>query len=128
LAAAAAVLLAVVSLVVFRTYDKDGGQPVYRTQEADWLHSVTPDGTKLAHDSFVLRWAAGPEGTVYDVRVTTEDLRVLDRARRLESAELRVPTSALADLESGARIFWQVTAHQPDGRTIESESFLVELE
>lgn len=128
LAAAAAVLIAVVSVVVFDTDEQRVTPPVYRTQEGEWLEPVIPDGTSLPRGAFVLRWTAGPEGTTYDVRITTESLDPVAGAARLDRSVFRVPEDELAELSSGARVFWQVTAHLPDGRRLESASFVVELE
>jgi hypothetical protein len=128
LAATAAVVLAVVSLVVFNTYERRTTPPIYRTQEVNWLQPVVPDGVSLPRDAFVLRWTGGPEGTTYDVRVTTASLDPVAGASRLDRSEFRVSEDALAGISSGAQVFWQVTAHLPDGRRLESASFAVKLE
>ncbi len=126
--AAAAVLLVAVALGVQLTGPWSKRQPVYRAQEDAWLTPVTADGDSLPRDQFVLRWNAGPEGTSYDVRVTTEDLDLVAQGRMLDASEFMVPEEALAALPAGARLFWQVTAHIPDGRRLDSDSFLVVVE
>lgn len=128
LAAAAAAMLAIVSLAVFTVYEKESRPPVYRAQEGEWLQPAIPDGGPLPGDRFNLRWAAGPEGTTYEVLVTTEDLETIVRARRLDRPEFQVPGSMLARFAEGTKLFWQVSAHLPDGRTVDSRSFVVELE
>jgi hypothetical protein len=127
LAAAAALVVAVVGLTVVMR-DRPGASPSYRTQEDEWLRPITAEGATVPRDDFVLRWTAGPEGTTYDVGVTTEDLRLLARETRLEAAELRVDVEQFSGLAPGTPIFWQVTAHLPDGRTVDSASFKVLLE
>jgi hypothetical protein len=126
--AAAAVLVVAVALGLQLTGPLLERQPVYRTQEGALLAPITPDGGSLPRDGFVLRWTAGPQGTSYDVRLTTEDLDLLAQGRMLEANEFRVPEETLAELPTGARLFWQVTAHVPDGRRIDSDSFLVIVE
>jgi hypothetical protein len=73
-----------------------------------------------------LRWQA-PEGARFDVRVTTEDLRVLDTASGLTIPEHTVPAEMLEGLDSGAKVFWQVEATLPDGSTIQSGTFITEV-
>jgi hypothetical protein len=126
--AAAAVLIVAVALGLQFTGPWLEQQPVYRAQEGAWLTPDTADGDSLPRDEFVLRWNGGPQGTTYDVRVTTEDLDLLSRGRMLEENEFRVPEDALAALPAGEPLFWQVTAHLPDGRRLDSDSFLVIVE
>lgn len=102
--------------------------PAYRTQESEPLQSMLDDGAALPRDDFVLRWAAGPEGTLYEVQVATETLDPLARKIGLRTNEFRVPPPALERLPPGARIIWQVTASLPDGRTLESVLFINEVE
>jgi hypothetical protein len=102
--------------------------PAFRNQQAEWLTPVGEDGGSLPRGQFLLRWAEGPEGSTYDIRVTTEDLDLLATGRRLEQAEYQVPADALEDLPGGAAVYWQVTAHLPGGRSIDSDSFLTRIE
>ena len=88
---------------------------------------VTSDAT-LPRDAFVLRWKGGPDGSRYQVRVTTEDLRVLTTATELTSPELKVPPELLADLAPGARVLWQVVVALPGGETVSSQTFVVRAE
>ncbi len=64
-------------------------------------------GVVLPRDRCVLRWS-GPEGTRYDLRITTEDLDPLDSARGLAEPEYRIPIEKLEGLEPGAAVLWQV--------------------
>ena len=127
LAAAAAVVVVAIGLTVMMR-DRPGAPPMYRALEGEWLRPLTEEGATVPRDDFVLQWTAGPEGTTYDVRVTTEGLRLLAQETGLEDAELRVAPETLSDLAPGSAIFWQVTAHAPDGRVIDSKSYKVLLE
>ena len=88
---------------------------------------VTSDAT-LPRDRFVLRWKPGPDGSRYQVRVTTDDLRVLTTATDLTAPELIVPPERLAELAAGARVLWQVVVAMPGGETISSETFVVRVQ
>ena len=124
--AAALVLAAALGSQLFGPWRMEA--PAFRTQQAEWLTPVGEDGESLPRDQFLLRWAGGPEGSTYDVRVTTEELDLLATGRSLEQPEYQVPAEALADLPSGARVYWQVTAHLPGGRRVDSGSFLTRIE
>jgi hypothetical protein len=122
-AAAAAVLLIAVSVAVqFRTGNREYAAE-FRGQEGDWIQSLVPEGVALPRERCLLRWTPGPVHTVYDVRMTTEDLAPVARCKGLDLAEFLVPPEALTRMSSGARIVWQVTAHVPDGSVVESRSF-----
>jgi hypothetical protein len=89
--------------------------------------SLIPDGEPLPRRRFVLRWSTCPEGTTYDIRVTTEDLEPIARALALDRPEFIVPESALASVPGGGRILWQVTAHLPGGGVSESRSNVTDV-
>jgi hypothetical protein len=124
--AAAAILIVAVGLgVQYMGPDVEiEAEPAYRAQENAWLLLEGEDGEVLTRENFVLRWSDGPAGSTYDIRVMTEDLDMVAEARMLEFSEFQVPLEALQALPDDARIFWQVTAHSPDGRRIDSDSFL----
>ena len=82
----------------------------------------------LPRDRFVLRWKPGPDGSRYQVRVTTDDLRVLTTATDLTAPELTVPPERLSDLAAGARVLWQVVVALPGGETASSETFVVRVQ
>lgn len=128
LAAAAALIVVVISIGLLSLVDEEAPAPVYRAGESDWLKPDLPSGQALPRDRCLLRWSAGPQGTTYQVRVTTETLDLLARGRRLERAEFLVPASALEGLPPGASILWQVTARLGDGRTVDSETFVSRIE
>ena len=60
---------------------------------------VQPDAT-LPRDAFRLRWTPGPPDSRYQVRVTTEDLRVLTTASDLTVPELVLGSDLLSGLRS----------------------------
>jgi hypothetical protein len=97
----------------------------FRTQPRYAVDSAIPSDATLPRDAFVLRWTPGPEGSRYQVRVTTEDLRVLVSESDVRSPEFRVPPDALENLSPGSRILWQVVASVPGGEQISSQTFVV---
>lgn len=128
LAAAAVLIIAVGGAYYFlapRTGDRES---TYRMQESESLRSLVDETIPLPRNDFVLRWTAGPEGTLYDVIVTSETMEILARGSELDEPEFKVPEAALGAVESGSRVFWQVNARLPDGRQMESEAFVVRVE
>ncbi|HEV7667626.1 MAG TPA: hypothetical protein VGS22_03815 [Thermoanaerobaculia bacterium] len=92
------------------------------------LSTTIEDGARLPRGAFRLAWTPSAEpGTRYTVRVTTEDLRPVAEARRLETASYQVPEAALAALPAGTRLLWLVEARTTDGRTIASPAYEVEI-
>jgi hypothetical protein len=126
-AALAAVLVFAAGVAVqLRTASRDVASE-FRGQEGDWIRSLVPEGKVLTRERCLLRWTPGPVHTVYDVRVTTEDLVPLARIRGSERPEFLVPSASLGRVPSGARIVWQVTARLPDARITDSSSFVNEV-
>jgi hypothetical protein len=127
LATAAALGLLVVGLAT-RQRLLFGERPAeYREPTAACAASLLPQAEPLRRGSCLLRWSACPEGTTYDVRVSTEDLELVVRARELDRPEFVVPGEALSAVPDGGRIIWQVTAHLPDGGVSESASYRNEV-
>lgn len=126
-AAIAAVLVFGAALAVQFWTTQRPSSPAFRGQEGDWIHPLVPEAETLPRASCLLRWTPGPTGTVYDVRVTTEDLVSIARSRGSDRAEFLVPPGSLTGLPAAARIVWQVTAHLPDGRKVDSRSFVAQL-
>jgi hypothetical protein len=122
--AAAAVLVALVGAGVYFLYPDQESEPLYRTQEHRWLQSVTGEEQVLDRENFLLRWTAGPDGTFYDIQVLSARLDLLKGKNGLDRPEYLVPAEALEGVPSGSRILWQVTARLPDGRRLESETFI----
>lgn len=75
-----------------------------------------------------LRWSAGPEGTAYDVQVTTLELDELYRALRLPGTSHRLPDDAVARIREHDAVVWQVVAHRPDGERHASRSVVVRVD
>jgi hypothetical protein len=126
--AAAAVIVLGLGLGTLHLLTRQELPPEYRTQEDRWLESELAPGQPLPRDECVLRWTAGPEGTTYELRVTTEDLEPLARAGRLEWPEYRVDPGVLDGVPPGGALLWRVTAHLPDGSRISSRTFTTPLE
>jgi hypothetical protein len=126
-AAAAALLVVIVGGGVLIFSPRETTAPIYREQEEEMLRSLVPEDEPLPRDRFVLRWVPAAEGAVYDVLVTTERMDTLARGTGLDDAEFQVAEGALEGVEAGAPIFWQVSAHLPDGRRIESPTFIVSV-
>jgi hypothetical protein len=96
---------------------RDGGSYV--------VESLVESDRTLPRDAFVLRWKPGPEGSRYQVRVTTEDLRVLTTAADLTSPELTVSRELLSEVGPGGRVLWQVVMALPGGESVSSPTFVV---
>ena len=125
-ALAASVILAV-GVVTYLVLPVDQGTPQYR-DGVDPLAPVSAVGNTLPRDQFVLRWSAGPPGTTYLVRLSTADLAPVLFRSDIESAELAVPSSALANVKAGEELLWQVEAQLPDGRRVVSQTYPVRVE
>ena len=124
--AAAAALVAIALLLPTGPTLGPSGQGTLRGAE-DVIIPTTDLAKPLAREACTLRWQ-GPADGRWEIRVATEDLRVIAEARDLDAAEFTVPAEALADLPPGATIIWQVHANLPDGRRIASRSFVQSLE
>jgi hypothetical protein len=128
LAAAATLVLAVSFLAIQQFQNVGPDEPVYRTPSGGGLASEIDPSTPMPRDDLILRWSGAPDGTTYDLRVTTDRLAPLHRTFGIERTEHSVPEDALADLPPGAVILWNVTAHLPDGRRWTSNSFRATVE
>jgi hypothetical protein len=125
IAAAAVVVLALAgTFVVLR--DRATGD-VVRDRPSVTIESQLAAGALLPRDDFRLRWTPALEGSRYDARVTTEDLRLITTAAELTTAELVVAPALLAGLPPGTRVLWQVDAILPDGSRISSATFVATL-
>ena len=102
--------------------------PVYRQGAEIAIRSEVPPGKALPRDHAELAWSGAPDGSTYDLSVSTEDLRTLDQAEDLEEARYTVPEKAFEGLSAGAKVLWRVEAHLPDGRTVASPTFVSAIE
>lgn len=134
LRAAATVALALVAVaVVWTAVQQPEEAPVYRDAGRLEIRSLIPEGYVLPRDEAVLRWTPvpedDPEGTTYDLRVTTEDVfaSVAD-AEGLEEARYSIPAEALEQLPPGTELLWRVEARLEDGRTVASPTFTTPVE
>ena len=126
----AATVVAAVGLGVWRPWSPEAPPPGQRAgDEARVLRSRVEAESALPREAFVLSWEAEPpwRDARFSVVVTTEDLTPVAEVHGLEETSHRVPAEALADLPSGARLFWRVEAVRPDGARRE-EVFQVRVE
>jgi hypothetical protein len=120
-AALAAGLLVAVGL--YRTGNFGPQEPTFREAQGTTVHSLLAEGQALPRQSAVLRWSPVPGAASYDVRISTEDLRLVDTVQGRTATEYRVPDSALAGLPPGTKLLWQVDAVFPDGTRQSSQTF-----
>ena len=125
LAAAAAMVLVALLLPSGPGLGPNGGGTLRGAEEV--INPLTDLAVPLLRESCTLRWQGPAEGR-WEIRVATEDLRVIAEARNLDVTEFTVPAEALADLPAGSRIVWQVHANLPDGHRLASRSFVQSLE
>lgn len=125
---AAAVLLVAVGLGVIIQLSRPAVQDPFRDSERYVVESLVESNTTLPRNAFRLRWAPGPEGSRYHVRVTTEDLRVLTTESDLTTTELEVRGDLLSTVAPGSLVFWQVDVMLPDGGTVTSPTFVVKVQ
>ena len=123
---AAAVLLVGTTIGLISLREPQAGDQ-FRSSPAYVVQSRVPDASALPRDAFRLQWAAGPEGSRYRVRVTTDDLRVLATAADLAVPEFSVAEPLLSALPAGATVLWQVDAYLPDGERVTSRTFVTQV-
>jgi hypothetical protein len=92
------------------------------------LQTLVPDGSRLPRGACHLRWSAGPAGTRYVLRASSEDLVNTHVVSDLEHPEYTLPPSVLAAWPAGSRLLWQVEAWLPDGSLWRSATFTVHVE
>ena len=125
----AAALVLTIGLGLFQL-NRSTTQPadVYRDQAAPTtVESLVPSDSTLPRDAFLLRWSPGPAGSRYQLRVTTDDLRVLTTVADVNTPELTIPAAALDSVAPGARVLWQVVTTLPSGQTVSSPTFVVRV-
>jgi hypothetical protein len=124
--AIAAAIVVIVMLTPLMRQERESGRP--DEPRVSELQSLIQEGEPLPRRLCLLRWSALPDGTLYTLEVTTEDLLVLHRAENVEPTEYLVPESALRDLPSGATFLWRVEALLPDASRVSSPAFPGTLE
>jgi hypothetical protein len=127
-AAALVSLTLFAALGILQLPDWPGHESSYRATQKEWLRPAPQVERPLARDRAVLAWSAGPPGTTYELRVTTEALDVVYTDRHLERPEATVPSGALDAIPDQGKILWQVTAHLPDGTEVDSRTFITPLD
>lgn len=75
----------------------------------------------------VLRWTGYPGALGYNVTVLTPDLAVVHRAVGVATPEVRVPATAIR-AATGSGLLWNVDAVLPDGRTVGSRTFKLQVQ
>ena len=94
-------------------------QPVLRGVEDQAIELLIPDRTEINREALVLSWRSAEEVIQYRVRISDAELNVL-YASATSQTRLRIPPEVLASVDTGAELFWQVTAELPDGETARS--------
>ena len=126
LATAAVALLAISAVLLVSRLDRSNGDTL-RTPGGTRVESLIASDAAMPRDAFRLRWSPAPAGARYQVRVTTEDLRVLTTIANLAEPQVTVDQAALAGLTPGTRVFWQVEATLPSGQRTASQTFATRL-
>jgi hypothetical protein len=124
--AAAAVLLLAAS-VVFVSRRDHSGDTTFRDPGRPAIASLVPTDRALPKAAFQLRWSPGPQDSRYQVRVTTEDLRLLTTVGDLTRPEVVIDAASLSDVPEGSRILWQVEVTLPSGERVVSPTFVVRV-
>ncbi|HEY6361898.1 MAG TPA: hypothetical protein VIX63_12375 [Vicinamibacterales bacterium] len=126
MAAAAVLLIGIAIGVVFQLSPSPGD--TFRDADTYAIESLVQPETTLPRDAFRLRWTPGPQDSRYQVRVTTEDLRVLATIADLTEPEVVLESAVLSSVAPGARVLWQVDATLPGGENVSSETFIVRVQ
>lgn len=122
LPAVAATMLIGVGLSAAWLLRRDASSPpVFRRQHEAGGILAAPSTRVLPRTACRLEWSAGPDGTRYDLIATDGRLEILGAAKGLTKPEYDLPPEEIPT--STQEVFWRVTAHLPDGRTISSETF-----
>jgi hypothetical protein len=125
---AAAILVVVAGTLLVREWRETPVTPGVRDQPPAAIQSLLPENASLPRQDFRLRWSSGPDGTRYDLVVTTTALDVILEVRGLERTEYHVPPDRLASLPAGSRVYWRIVANVPDGSTRSSTTYSVTVQ
>lgn len=126
IAAAAVVTIGIAASLFWQ--DSQTRIPVYRDSSETAISSELPEGLAMAREAFLLRWTGGPEGSTYDLIVSTSDLRIVTRAERLTSPQHLVPREVLIDLPPDTPVLWQVEVTTLNGGHFASPTFVQRVE
>jgi hypothetical protein len=126
--ALAATVVVVAGLGVTWLTQRSGPPEALRTQQGERIENALDEAVALPREDLVLRWTGGAEGTVYQVRVTDESLDTVVEESGLQEPQLRLDPDLLAQLPPGSRLYWRVTARLPDGRALDSDTFIAQIE
>ena len=120
----------VVSLFLPPILDRGPDAPAdeFREPSGVALESHLDESVRLARDDLLLKWSAGPEGTLYTVELADSNLVVLGRSEPLNQPEFRVPAALLAEQTEGATVYWRIEAVLPDGTRVSSAVYVVRLQ
>ena len=98
--------------------------PVERGNRGGTVRAESPE-VQPARDA-VLRWSEVPGASSYTVTVLTPDLVVVHQAVGVSARELRLP-EGVRQRAAGSGLLWNVDAVLPDGRTVASPTFELQL-
>jgi hypothetical protein len=124
--AAAAVLVVTLGGLLFQLNQRPA-EDTFREPDRQVVESLVPSGATLPRDAFRLRWTPAPQGSRYQVTVTTEELRLLTTASDVTVPELLVAEDMLASVGSGERLLWQVVVTLPGGERVSSQTFVTRV-
>jgi hypothetical protein len=124
---AAAVLLAAAASIPVTTWWVHRSETTVRSATTYTIRAEQPAGEALAREEPVLRWTAGPPGTVYNVEVMA-GIDTVASEHRLATAELTLDAATVAALATGSVLQWNVIATLPSGSEVESATFEAKLE
>ena len=122
-AAAALAAGLLIAVGIYRTGGFGPQEPTYREAGDEAIRSLLAEDQALPRQGAALRWSPVAGAEAYDVRISTEDLRLVLTAEGQKAASYRIPGSALASLPSGSKLLWQVDAVFPDGTRRSSPTF-----
>ncbi len=125
-AAAAAMLIGVGLGAAWLLRTPPSSQPIFREQRDGGTILPSPGTNLLPRAACRLAWTAGPEGTRYDLVATDENLEILASVKGLTRPEYTLPEETIP--ASTRELFWRVTAHLPDGRTVSSDTFTTRID
>ena len=126
LAAAALVIISALNNGVIQVPGRHASSQLRESPESV-VRTLVPDGQAIARDALRLRWTPGPEGSRYNVTVTTEDLTYVAGASSLTAPEYQIPASAVASLPADTKLLWQVAVLGRDQPARISRTFTIQI-